>query len=303
MTFIPVAIGEAVREALAEGHGKDVDIAASRPIGGGCINPAAEVELTDGSSYFLKWNEDAPPDLFGAEAAGLEALGVCGRIRIPEVIAHSSKTSETGWLLLELIERGSPSRRYGEELGAGLARLHDVSRGDEHGWEIPNYIGPLPQTNEASGSWATFWWEARLAPRLEEALEMGRLRGMEEDWAVLRDALEEWLADAEVDGHSLLHGDLWSGNVMPDAAGAPVLVDPAVYRGHREVDLAMTELFGGFGQAFHRAYEAVWPLRPGYRERRRDVYQLYPLLVHVVLFGGSYEASVRASLARLISRR
>jgi fructosamine-3-kinase len=149
-----------------------------------------------------------------------------------------------------------------------------------------NFIGALPQRNEASGSWAEFWRARRLQPQLAMARDAGRLPGREVDWERLWDRLPEVLAPAEQDGPSLLHGDLWGGNVLAAAAG-PALIDPAVYRGHREADLAMTELFGGFGDGFYAAYREAWPLLPGYATRRA-VYQLWYLLVHVNLFGGDY---------------
>jgi protein-ribulosamine 3-kinase len=299
---IPEGVVDAVESILSELASGSVQIQVSRPIGGGCINPSVKLRTTTGEAFFLKWNTEAPPKLFPAEAEGLRALHECEALRIPLVIAHSSPSSpsaETGWLLLEFIDRGNPGVRYAEQLGEGLAMLHRVSAGEEHGWPTGNYIGPLPQKNDPAASWTEFWWEARLKPRLDAALRAGRLHGTEAAWEALRVELPEWLAPAEIDGHSLLHGDLWNGNVIPDPGGAPVLIDPAVYRGHREVDLAMTELFGGFGRAFYDAYERAWPLEPGFRARRRSIYQLYPLLVHVNLFGGSYEASVRRSLDAL----
>lgn len=303
MSLIPAGVVDEVESILSGLASESVRIQGSRPIGGGCINPSVKLRTKTGDAFFLKWNKEARPDLFPAEAEGLRALHECGTLRIPRVIAHSSPSAETGWLLLEFIDRGNPTARYAELLGEGLAMLHRASAGEEHGWLTGNYIGPLPQTNEPAASWAEFWWESRLEPRLDAALRAGQLPGTEAAWDALRAELGEWLSPAEVDGHSLLHGDIWNGNVIPDEAGAPVLIDPAVYRGHREVDLAMTELFGGFGHAFYDTYEQVWPLQPGYRERRRSIYQLYPLLVHLNLFGGSYEASVRRTLNALVNRR
>lgn len=136
-------------------------------------------------------------------------------------------------------------------------------------------------------------------PQLALARRAGRLPATEAEWARLLDHLPKLLAAAEDDGPSLLHGDLWSGNAMATADG-PALIDPAVYRGHREADLAMTELFGGFDARFHVAYREAWPLLPGYAEERRAVYQLYYLLVHVNLFGGGYVAQTAGVLRRAL---
>ncbi|HEX2092388.1 MAG TPA: fructosamine kinase family protein, partial [Longimicrobiaceae bacterium] len=159
-----------------------------------------------------------------------------------------------------------------------------------------NFIGPLPQPNAPAAGWAEFWRDRRLEPQLRRARDAGHSPGPPADWERLFARLPGLLAPAERDGSSLLHGDLWSGNVVAGAGGEPWLVDPAAYRGHREVDLAMAGLFGGFSARFHAAYAEAWPLLPGYPEGRRAVYQLYYLLVHVVLFGGGYVERTRAAL-------
>ena len=132
--------------------------------------------------------------------------------------------------------------------------------------------------------------------------ERGRLPGSERDWEILLARLPQVLAPAEEDGPSLLHGDLWGGNILAIGAGEPALIDPSVYRGHREVDLAMSELFGGFDREFYDTYDTLRPLRPGYRELRRGIYQLYYLLVHVNLFGDGYVAHTGATLRSVLAR-
>jgi fructosamine-3-kinase len=151
--------------------------------------------------------------------------------------------------------------------------------------------------------WPAFWWSERLEPQLVMASDSGWLAGLEREWATLESELPKLLEAAEEDGRSVLHGDLWSGNVYPGPDGGPVLVDPAVYRGHGEVDLAMTELFGGFPRGFYSAYEDRRPLRDGYEDVRRHVYQLYPLLVHVNLFGGGYVNGVAEALRGALASR
>lgn len=297
MTALPEAVRESVEEALEEATGRPAQVTGIRAVGGGCIHPSARLETASGDAFFVKWNAAAPADMFPAEADGLGALTVAAEgtpLRVPGVVGVGRAGSDgESWLLLEFLDRGRPGRDYGEALGGGLAELHRPDEGEtgSYGWERDNYIGSLPQANPPSQDWADFWREARLAPQLALARERGHLRG--EDGRTLDrllDRLDDALAGASDDGPSLLHGDLWGGNVYPGPDGEPVLVDPAVHRGHREVDLAMSELFGGFPSGFLDAYREAWPLADGYRRVRRDVYQLYYLLVHVNLFGQSYVA-------------
>ena len=249
------------------------------PVGGGCINPAASIEL-DCGPMFLKWNLGVSDGLFAAEASGLQSLAAAAtELRVPEVL----DAWDTG-LLLEWLESASPATDFSCKLGYGLAALH---RARPSGTAGNNWIGPLPQNNTPAASWAEFWISRRLEPQLRRARDGARMPGSAADWKSLFARIPEALAPAEQESDSLLHGDLWSGNVLSTVAG-PALVDPAVYSGHREVDLAMTELFGGFDAGFYAAYTEVWPLLPGYSEARRAIYQLYPLLVHVNLFGGAY---------------
>ncbi len=252
----------------------------ARAVGGGSISRAARVEGRDGA-FFVKFGADTPPGMFEAEADGLEALAgaECGLL-VPRVLAV-----DAAWIALEWLEPAPRAAGNGERLGRGLAALHRST--GTWGWERDNFIGSLPQENTPAATWAGFWWARRLEPQLRRARSLGRLPAHERDWERLRDALPRLLAPAEEEGPSLLHGDLWSGNFMATARG-PAIMDPAVYRGHREADLAMTELFGGFDADFYAAYEEAWPLCPGYREERRAVYQLYYLLVHANLFGGGY---------------
>jgi len=311
---LPPAVREVVETRLSEREERSVRIREASRVGGGCINASARIVTEDGEAYFLKWNEEAPADFFSVEARGLEALAEPGALRIPEVIGWSDPdgglrsgpfeepaaalAGDPLYLLLEFVERGREGPKYSGRLGTQLAAHHELTRGPEHGGP-DNYIGSLPQSGCERESWAEFWWTERLQPRLERVTERGHLRDTAGDFERLRARLPELLASADDDGMSLLHGDLWSGNVFADTDGEPVLVDPSVYRGHREVDLAMTLLFGGFGADFYRAYEDRWPLLREH-ERRRDVYQLYPLLVHVDLFGSGYESGVRAALGRVV---
>ncbi len=276
-------------------------VRGDRPVGGGCISPSARLELA-GGPVFLKYHSGAPSELFAVEAGGLDALRAAGSgLRIPEVLALG-EAEEGGfvWLALEWLEPSGAAAGYGERLGAGLAALHGTD-GGRWGWERDGFIGSLPQANEPTRRWAEFWRDRRLRPQLELARRAGIRPGGEAEWERLFAALPALLdGSAEADGASLLHGDLWSGNVLAVGKGEPALVDPAAYRGHREVDLAMAELFGGFAPGFHAAYRESRPLLPGYEEGRRDVYQLYYLLVHVNLFGGGYVSRTASALRRVL---
>jgi fructosamine-3-kinase len=257
-------------------------------VGGGCISAAYRVRLADGRAIFVKAAPpNAPADLFEQEARALRVLDGAGAVRVPRVLAVAEE-----WLALEWLEPGGGGASGWRQLGAGLAALHR-SRAPEYGWPADNYIGPLPQFNQATTSWAEFWAERRLRPQLQRArhrLGAARAAAVERLLAVLPERLDP----AAADGASLLHGDLWTGNVHMTADG-PALIDPASYHGHREVDLAMAALFGPFPAAFMEAYTAAWPLLP-HAERRLPVYQLYYLLVHVNLFGDAYLAGTDRAL-------
>lgn len=281
-------------------------IRSARPVGGGCVSPALRLEL-DGRTAFLKYDEEAIPGLFTAEARALRELrAAADGLRVPEVLAlHDAAATghagEPSWLLLEWLEPAPRGAGFGERLGRGLAALHRARGGDGWGAEEDGFIGPLPQSNAPAADWPDFWREQRLEPQLRHACDAGRQAGEPREWKRLFARLPELLAPAAEDGPSLLHGDLWGGNVLSVAAAGlgeaePALIDPCSYRGHREVDLAMSELFGGFPPTFYASYREAWPLQPGYAESRRAIYQLYYLLVHVNLFGGGYAHQTRQAL-------
>lgn len=289
-------ISDALRRAVYPHLGP---IHGASPVTGGCINRGTRLE-TDAGSVFLKYNQRAPHGLFEAEMRGLDALrDVPHGLVVPRVIALGEADADVpAWIALEWLSTERVRGDRGERLGRGLAALHRASA-QGWGWGEGNFIGSLPQANGEAGSWPAFWRVRRLQPQLDLARRAGRLPGREADWERLFLRLPGLLLPAEADGPSLVHGDLWSGNVMSTAAG-PALIDPAVYYGHREVDLAMVDLFGGFGDAFHTAYREAWPLQPGYPQRR-PAYQLYYLLVHVNLFGGTYIPQTAAALRQALA--
>jgi fructosamine-3-kinase len=269
-------------------------IVSARALAGGSINQAWAVELDDGRSVFVKANADAPADMFEAEVHGLAFLreGLAGieGLSVPEVIA-----CEREYLVLELIEPGPARANFDELLGRGLAGLHRSGARLRFGLDRGNYVGTVPQGNFSVPDWPSFYQSCRLAPMVERAGGLISI-ALRRRFHRLYARLPGLCGPAEPPAR--LHGDLWSGNLHRDAAGRPVLIDPAVYVGHREIDLAMMRLFGGFSARTFAAYAEAWPLADGW-ERRVDLYQLYPLLVHVVLFGGGYVASVEAALRRL----
>ncbi len=285
------ALGPALAAALAQSLGTRV-ISASR-LAGGDINEAFAVELGDGRRVFVKANAHAPGGLFRAEARGLEFLAAARALRVPRVLALSDVAPS--FLALELLESAPRRPAFDEELGRGLAALHRATPG-AFGLDAPNFIGSLPQSNVAHARWSDFYRSERLEPQLERADEQGRAspamrRGFDRLFARL-----DALVGVE-EPPARLHGDLWAGNLHVDERGAPCLIDPAVYGGHREMDLGMMRLFGGFSERVFAAYAEAFPLAPGHAERV-PLYQLYPLMVHVNLFGGGYARSVESVLER-----
>jgi fructosamine-3-kinase len=274
-----------------------IDIDSVDSVGGGCISPAYRVECRDAGRIFLKTVPPVgPPEMLEQEAVSLERISDTRTVRVPRVLAVTAK-----WLALEWLEPARADDRGWRELGTALARLHrdaaanpeSSQRPDRYGWDAGNFIGSLPQANDYMDEWPAFWRERRLVPQLRLArTQLGA--GMMTRFERLLDELGDRLASAAEDGPSLLHGDLWGGNVHFTTGGG-VVIDPSSYYGHREVDLAMAALFGGFPPSFFTAYSAEWPLQPGV-ESRRAIYQLYYLLVHVNLFGESYVAQTRRVL-------
>ena len=296
---LPASLAAALEELLGPVRG------AVR-VHGGSICQVLRVEAPAGA-VFVKYADAAPQGLFAVEAAGLQALrGRTGEVVVPEVLAvHDPtdlRTPALRWLVLEWLEPGQAQPTADESLGRGIAILHSAAA-PGWGWDRPGFIGSLPQDNSPCDDWPTFWWHRRLDPQLTLAERLRRLPGTRALWHRLADLLPELLRPAADEGPSPLHGDLWAGNVLRLAGGRVALVDPSFHHGHREVDLAMCELFGGFSPAFHAAYREARPLQPGYDEVRREVYQLYFLLVHVNLFGGAYRERTARSLERILSTR
>ena len=273
-------------------------VARSTPAAGGDINQAFHVWLEDERELFVKTQREALPGLFLDEARGLAWLAETNTLRVPEVLLASEADGDgPACLVLAWIARDKPARDYGAQLGSGLARLHRTAAAC-FGLDHDNYLATLRQDNTPAQRWGIFYAERRIAPLAQRAAERGELPP-----ALLRriERLLVRIPDLVGDDEppARLHGDLWSGNVLCDASGAPVLIDPAVYGGHREIDLAMMRLFGGFSEAVFDAYHEAWPLSAGHAERV-PLYQLYPLLAHVNLFGSAYLSQVSHCIARWV---
>jgi len=272
-------------------------VRSAAPVNGGDINDAYELGLADGRSVFLKTNARAPLTMFAAEAEGLEFLRAARALRVPEVLAVSSAAETEPYLLLEFIRSARRRSQFDAELGRGLSDLHRFGA-KGFGFATSNFIGRLAQENGTHSNWPEFYREQRLEPQLRAAEAAGLASlALRRKFERLFSLLPELVGEPEAPAR--LHGDLWSGNVLVDEHGQPCLIDPAVYGGHREVDLAMMRLFGGFSERVFAAYAEAFPLSAGHAERVQ-LYQLYPLLVHLNSFGGGYRASVEQALSAYV---
>lgn len=266
-------------------------------VSGGSINEA--FRISDGQQhYFVKLNQASKVGMFEAEALGLQALATSLSIRIPQVIGWGTADNRS-YIILEWLDlrRNSSSASGWTELGRQLAHLHrtaNPTHSQRFGWKQSNTIGITPQLNPWAKDWATFFAESRIGYQLQLAQRRGASFGQS---AQILAAIPELLGHSPVP--SLVHGDLWSGNAGFRAEGEPVIFDPAVYWGDREVDIAMTELFGGFPSSFYAGYQTVWPLEAGY-EQRKVLYNLYHILNHFNLFGGGYRAQAEQMMTQIL---
>jgi fructosamine-3-kinase len=289
-----MSIWETIAADIAVATGTQAELRQQGAVGGGCINQAQRIRYGD-AEYFVKLNSAGQTEMFAAEFEGLEALRQCTALRIPAPVCQG-EDGQSAYLVMENLDlggRGDPGA-----LGEGLAAMHRITQA-QYGWHRDNTIGSTPQVNTLSDDWITFYREQRLQFQLELAVRHGAGSRM-------RSQGEQLLADFHVlfDNYSpeasLLHGDLWSGNYAYTTSGKPAIFDPAVYYGDREADLAMTELFGGFGRDFYAAYDNAWPLDPGYRVRK-TLYNLYHILNHFNLFGGGYAGQAQGMIDALLS--
>ncbi len=284
-------ISESIKHKAIEiisGHtGKQILKFESQAIGGGDINAACK--LTSGlETYFIKYNDAFKyPAMFMVEAMGLNVLKAANELYIPEVIGYG-EADKDAFLILEYINQGVKIDNFWHDFGHRLALLH-THTSEYFGLDNDNYIGSLHQSNNKQITWSNFFVEERLLPQIKLARNKGEIRKLTVD------RLENFFKYIEElfpkEKPSLVHGDLWNGNYMIAPDGTAALIDPAVYYGHREMDIAMTQLFGGFPKEFYEGYNERYPMEKDWR-KRMDYYNLYPLMVHVNLFGGGYLHSV-----------
>lgn len=291
---------DSLQAALVALYGSDTAITDRQPVYGGDINRAYRLELSDGQTVFMKSNAPGRLSMFQTEAQGLALLRKPGAIGVPRPLALGTDTRlGISFLLMEYLPSAPKISGYWETFGRQLAALHmadcaGLAGEFPYGLSFDNYAGSTRQINTPREKWSDFYRDCRLAPQLKlagVALD-GRLRRKADR---LLERLDEYLPEPE--RPSLLHGDLWSGNALCGPDGKAWILDPAVYVGHYEADLAMTELFGGFSPAFYAAYNEVYPIDRGYSDRR-ELYDLYHLLNHLNLFGESYYYPVARILER-----
>lgn len=285
-----------IEKDIADNTGRPFRVVREQAVGGGSINDAYRIS-GDGEDYFVKLNDASRLDMFEAEAEGLREIAAAEVIRVPRPVCWGT-AGRQAYIVLEYLELAGGGARAMLRFGEQFAHMHRVE-GTRHGWYRDNTIGSTPQINTPSEDWVAFWRERRLGFQLELAGRKGYGGGLQKKGERLMGDLEAFFSDYRP-RPSLLHGDLWSGNYAIDRQGRPVIFDPALYYGDREADLAMTELFGGFGGAFYDAYNATYPLDAGYATRK-VLYNLYHILNHLNLFGSGYQGQAERMLDRLLS--
>ncbi len=275
---------------IFQSFGKNPSISEIQYVGGGCINNTLKVSF-DKEQYFIKWNEDEENDMFEKEQLGLSILSSVDSLNIPETYQYG-RIEGRNYLIMEFIEREATKNDFWEILGQNLAALHQTTQ-DTFGLDHNNYIGRLAQKNDQKYNWIDFLIDNRFEVQLGLAIYNGHINS---DFAKKFRNLYPQLPGLLVqEPPSLLHGDLWSGNFMVGTKGLPFLIDPAIYYGNREIEIAFTQLFGGFDRKFYAAYNEALPLESGF-QTRAEIYNLYPLLVHVNLFGTSYLSGIQRVL-------
>jgi fructosamine-3-kinase len=287
-----LAMWTAIAQQISEVTRKNFSIEERRSIGGGCINQG--YALSDGQqTYFVKINQASALTMFTAEASGLKQISATKTMRIPQPICWGVGEN-FAYLVLEWLELGGSSNQAWERMGEELAAMHRVGIASAFGWEQNNTIGSTPQINDRTDNWADFFAERRIGYQLKLAQRRGASFA---DTNKIVAAIKSILSEHQPQP-SIVHGDLWSGNAGILRTGEPTIFDPATYYGDREVDIAMTELFGGFPAAFYRGYNREWQLDEGY-QHRKNIYNLYHILNHFNLFGGSYLAQAERMIGKI----
>jgi len=282
-----VNLPDPVARWLAD-HGHGV-VRSAQPVAGGCINNGSRIEAQDGHSFFLKQNNAAPADMFEREAEGLRALTVPDGPRTPTPLLVGPT-----FLLLEDLSPAAPAADRWRLFGRQVAAVHNQT-GERFGFGHDNYLGSTPQPNPRLDDGYAFFRQHRLLFQAKRAQSAGRLDSQDvQRIEQIANRLPEMIPEQPP---SLIHGDLWSGNAITGPSGEPAWIDPAAHFGWAEAELGMTALFGSFPAPFYQGYQAARPLEPGWRERL-PIYNLYHLLNHLNLFGGSYLPQVQSVLSR-----
>lgn len=285
--MLPASLVAHLQQRFAEFFSSSTSIRQYTAVYGGDMNRCFMVE-TDKGNFFIKVNASLfGLDMFEKEARGLIQLADTGAIKVPRPL-FDGKFHQQIYLVMEYMQPGQPAPGFWKDFGAGLSQFHRTGNG-QFGLEYNNYIGKLPQSNRQHRRWADFYGEERILPLVHKAHESGALEP--EHVAAAERLCSKLSAIFPEESPGLLHGDLWNGNFIAGTDGKAVLFDPAVHFGHREMDMAMSLLFGGFDRTFYEAYEHHFPLQPGWQQRA-TLCQLYPLLVHLLLFGGNYRERV-----------
>lgn len=291
--MLPQSLYQHICEVLSLQLNEKVDSFMVTAIGGGSINQTYRITLPGQQQFFCKVNNAQRfPQLFLKEKTGLERLGKTGTIKVPKVVAYSVFDNNQ-ILVLEWIESGTKDEMFFRRFGEQLAALHQCN-GKSFGLDHDNYMGSVPQTNSFTNDWISFFLQQRLQPMVDKCVAKNLLTPTD---AALFEKVYTRLPQVfdSKQQPALLHGDLWSGNYMCAKNGEPLLIDPAVYYGHPAVDLGMTTLFGGFDAPFYDSYHYHLPLPHNYKEQW-EVCNLYPLLIHLYLFGSGYLSSIQQTL-------
>ena len=280
-----------IAEKISQATGEKFTVNNYHSVRGGCINQGYKITDND-RSYFVKLNQGSQIEMFAAEALGLKQMLETNTIRIPHPICWGI-TGNKSYIAMEWLEFTSGEGKSWEEMGHKLAAMHRFKVSSEFGWEVNNTIGATPQINTKTANWADFFAEHRIGYQIKLARRKGGNFATE-----IIEIVRKKLADRQPQP-SLVHGDLWSGNVAVTIEGEPVILDPATYWGDREVDIAMTEVFGGFPAAFYRGYNQEWELDTGYQQRK-TIYNLYHILNHFNLFGGGYGSQASRMISQIM---
>ncbi len=290
---IQMAWKTALTETLSEKYKSTIEIDDISAVSGGSINETFTISTNTGKFFVKKNSASLYPEMFEKEAWGLQILSEKSLLKVPEVIA-TGQSENTAFLILEHIESGKRGSGFWDRFAKGLAQLHKNSA-DYFGLDHDNYIGSLHQSNVKHDNWIDFFRTERLEKQVKLARDNGRMgkadvSTFENFYRKLPDIFPD-------EPPALIHGDLWGGNYMVNGNGEATIIDPAVYYGHREMDLGMSQLFGGFDSKLYEAYQRYFPLEKGW-QMRMDYCNLYPLMVHVNLFGGGYLNSVQSILRK-----